>query len=554
MLASEEAGGGQRVLNGRRIARRLVSLLAAGAWLAALLVFGARVARVYEVTSDDATGVLEAEAVLRGNFLLRGWWLSGASFAATDLPFYVAGLALLGPDPSLLRDVPVVLYAVAVAVAGWLGRGSRRDGGRPALGVAAVLVLLGMPAGGLAEFVTKGYIRVGTTLGLLLALLALDVPPGRKISALRLGVFALVLMLTIFSDPYALFVAVPAILIVGLLAASGYCNYETTRAGPIAMATLGAAAGAKGLSWLISVLGGFQVVTMGLPEHVTVRGELKVMFGSARLLLNYLPDLYRVGLPAEPSVKFVGLWLGCLIGPALLIYALAFGRPIAFSFSRHHAEGRRKGVNVVSDILWFWTLLAIAAFLLYDGPKDRFTLRYMISPFISGAVLTGRVLADRAGDPKLSVLALICLALSYAVTVPDDLQKPPAADPAIGLARWLEARGLRHGYGPYWDASIVTASSRGQVRVRPVWVRGITPESHAIEPTKWLADAAWFTESPVTFAVFETGPLARYQYGIDARILTRSFGPATEHHVVGPYRVMVWNHDLSPMLGRESRP
>ena len=302
-------------------------LLAAGAWLAVLLVVVTRVASVYEVSSDDATGVLEADAVLQGNFLLRGWWLSQASFAATDLPFYVAGRAFLGPEPSLLRDVPVVIYAAAVAAAGWLGRGSRRNGGWPALGVAAVLVLLGIPAGGLAEFATKGYIRVGTTLGLVLALLALDAPPGRKISIRRLGIFAVVLLLTIFSDPYALFVAVPAILIVCLLAASGLRDYETTRAGLIALATLGAASGAKGLSWLTSVLGGFQVVPVGLPEHLSVLGELKVMFGSAVLLLSYLPDLYRVGLPAEPSMKFVVLWYGCLIGPVLLIYALIFGPP-----------------------------------------------------------------------------------------------------------------------------------------------------------------------------------------------------------------------------------
>ena len=177
----------------------------------------------------------------------------------------------------------------------------------------------------------------------------------------------------------------------------------------------------------------------------------------------------------------------------------------------------------------------------------------MIPLVFSGAVLTGRVLADRAGDVKLPVLALVLLGLSYAVTVHDDLQKPPAADPAIGLARWLEARGLHHGYGPYWDASIVTASSRGQVRVRPVSVRGITPESHAIEPTKWMADASWFTEKPVTFVVFEVDQDAHYQFGIDPEILTRSFGPAKEHHVVGPYSVMVWSHDLSPMLGQESR-
>ena len=46
-----------------------------------------------------------------------------------------------------------------------LARGSRRSGSRPALGAPRRSSSWGLPAGGLAEFVTKGYIRVGTTLG-----------------------------------------------------------------------------------------------------------------------------------------------------------------------------------------------------------------------------------------------------------------------------------------------------------------------------------------------------------------------------------------------------
>ena len=138
--------------------------------LCAIAVFTPRVARVYPVSSDDATGVLEAEAVLRGNVLLRGWTLSNVSFVTTDLPFYVAGVAIAGMRPSLLRDVPVAVYIAAVAVGAALARG-RIGGGRAVLGMTAMLVLLCLPAGGLAEFVTKGYIRVGTTLGAFAALL-----------------------------------------------------------------------------------------------------------------------------------------------------------------------------------------------------------------------------------------------------------------------------------------------------------------------------------------------------------------------------------------------
>src|SRR5262249_55271617 len=139
----------------------LAGLIVALIGLGAIAVFTPRVARVYPVSSDDATGVLEADAILHGNVLLRGWTLSNVSFVTTDLPFYIVGVALAGMRPSLLRDVPVAVYMAAVAIGAALARG-RSPGARAMLGMTGLLVLLCLPAGGLAEFVTKGYIRVGT--------------------------------------------------------------------------------------------------------------------------------------------------------------------------------------------------------------------------------------------------------------------------------------------------------------------------------------------------------------------------------------------------------
>ena len=188
----------ERVTWLRRITGTMVVLIG----LCAIGALTPRVSKVYPVSSDDATGVLEAEAVLGGNVLLRGWTLSMVSFVTTDLPFYVAGVAIGGPRPSLLRDVPIAIYIAAVATGAALARGRKR-GGRAVLGMTAVLVLLCLPAGGLAEFVTKGYIRVGTTLGLFAALCALDVPAGQCLRTGRIAGFAGLLTLTILADSFA---------------------------------------------------------------------------------------------------------------------------------------------------------------------------------------------------------------------------------------------------------------------------------------------------------------------------------------------------------------
>src|SRR5271157_5493347 len=139
-------------------AARAAVVLAGLAGLLALGFVTAKVANAYPVSSDDATGVLEAASILEGNPLLRGWTVSNVSFVTTDLPFYVAGVAIRGLDPSLLREVPSAVYATLVGFAVVLAASGSRAAG---LAAATVVVLLGLPAGGLAEFVTKGYTRVG---------------------------------------------------------------------------------------------------------------------------------------------------------------------------------------------------------------------------------------------------------------------------------------------------------------------------------------------------------------------------------------------------------
>ncbi len=178
------------------------------------------------------------------------------------------------------------------------------------------------------------------------------------------------------------------------------------------------------------------------------------------------------------------LWFGCLIGPLLLLFAVVEGSPIPIT-------GRAKTARAsdfVGEVVWVFLMLAIVGFLINGTSNDRATMRYMIPFVLSGAVLTGRVLADRVRKSWTLIAALAVLALTYTVTVAQDLLKPPLVDRAEALAGWLDARDLHHGCGPFWDASIVTASGRGRVAVRPVWVRPITPRTHSIEPMKWMAD------------------------------------------------------------------
>jgi hypothetical protein len=507
--------------------------------LAALGLFTARVARAYPVSSDDATGMLEAASVLKGNLLLKGWTVSNISFVTTDLPFYVIAVALKGLDPSLLRDVPSALYAVAVGAAAVLAaRGVRY----PGLAAATVAVLLALPAGGQAEFVTKGYTRVGTSIGLFLALIALEGPTRKPVSMMRLGLYTVALGLTLLSDTFTMVVAVIAVLIVCLMGIARRETYEELGLARVATATVIAVILAQAATLLIRAMGGFEAAPLPLKDYLSSKQPLRMVAANAWALAFNLPSLYRCDFPVGDRSSEWLVCLGCMIGLALLVYALGWGCP---------AWRHRTRADFTSDVLWLSMALGLGAFLASANEKDRGTLRYMVPFMLSGAVLTGRVIGSRANSRPQIATILSVLAASYGVTVAWDLQKASANDPAIALANWLDDHGLNHGYGPYWDASIVTACGRGRVAVRPVRGRDLRTGERVIEPFRWMSDRVWYRDSPANFVVFKRDPAPKFGFLINEPNSVMYFGTPSGKYTVGPYTVLVWDHDLRPFLAKD---
>jgi len=74
---------------------------------AGLFILYFRQSQVASFNSDGAAQVLQAQAMLHGNLLLRGWWTGDVSFYTTELPEYMLvdlfrGLRVLGETLLLL--------------------------------------------------------------------------------------------------------------------------------------------------------------------------------------------------------------------------------------------------------------------------------------------------------------------------------------------------------------------------------------------------------------------------------------------------------------------
>jgi len=122
--------------------RRLLAglaLAAAGSGLAVLYYLQSRAG---PFNSDGAGNVLQAQAILHGNWLLRGWWSSDVSYYATELPEYVAVTAISGISPDVVHICGAVTYTLTVLLAAMAARAVSQA--RPA--VTAPASPLGSPS------------------------------------------------------------------------------------------------------------------------------------------------------------------------------------------------------------------------------------------------------------------------------------------------------------------------------------------------------------------------------------------------------------------------
>jgi hypothetical protein len=123
------------------------------------------------------------------------------------------------------------------------------------------------------------------------------------------------------------------------------------------------------------------------------------------------------------------------------------------------------------------------------------------------------------------------------------LRAPEPVNPSVGVVRWLRSQRLDRGYGPYWVAGITTVTSGGAVVVRP-----IQPADDRLQPHPGFASTRWFDDDrhPFRFVILQPAD----DGGVDEGRAATTFGPPQTEQAVGPYRVLVWDHDLRPLLPR----
>jgi hypothetical protein len=493
-------------------------------------------------SSDGASNVLQAWAMLHGNVLLHGWRVSDVSFYTTELPQYALIEAVAGLGAWVVHVGAAMTYTLLVLLAAWLAKGRAR--GRVGWGRALLTAgIMAAPQLSATQILLLSPDHTGTAVPVLVTWLVIDrVTPDRWRAARWLTPLVVFVLLTwtMAADSIVLITCIaPLVLVCVLRACWGLIRrkkwpesrwYELSLAGAAAVAGgLGSAA-----PRIISALGGYRQAPV---ETETAVAALR---HQAWVTFQGVLELFGANMfDARPALEVVFVWLH-LIGAVLVICALGLALARLFRFQ-----------ELVMPAFAVAIVLNLASYMFSMHALDILGAREIAAVLPLGAVLAGRVLAEpllnmvpaarRAKGWLLSALGVV--AAGYLATLAYGAAQPPAPPANQPLAAWLVAHGLTDGLAGYWQASSTTLTSGGRVQVSGVTV---APDGELV-PYEWETDDAAYNPSLRDATFMVAGGPAQLPWAQAAAL--RTFGRPERTYGYDGYTIMVWDTSLLPRLG-----
>ncbi len=510
--------------------------------VAGLFVLYWRQSESVGVSSDGASIVLQAQAMLHGNVLLHNWRVADVSFYTTELPQYALIESVLGLGAWVVHVGAAMTYTLLVLLAAWLAKGRARGRAAWARALLAAGIMVA-PQLSATQIVLLSPDHTGTAVPVLVTWLVIDrVTPDRWKAArwvVPLAVFAL-LTWTMIADSIVLITCIaPLVLVVLIRSCPGLIRRgerPTSRWYELSLAGAAAVAGGLGSAAprVISALGGYRQAPVEADTTViALRHQAWVTFQAVLELFG--ANVYN----ARPAIEIVFVWLH-LVGAILVICALVLALGRLFRFQ-----------DLVISVFAVAIVFNLGAYMFSAHALNILGAREVAAVLPLGAVLAGRLLAEplltmaqkarRARRWLLPALAVVVAGylgtLAYGAAQPSP---PPASQP---LASWLVAHGLTDGLAAYWQANSTTLASGGRVQVSGVTV---APDGKLV-PYEWEADDVNYDPSlrDATFMVAD-GP-AQLRWAQSAAL--RTFGPPQRTYSYDGYTIMVWDANLLSRLG-----
>jgi hypothetical protein len=546
VAAATEAGEGTApaAAGGSRRFRRAVPWLL---WAGGLLLVGIGLFTLYlhqsrtaPFNSDGASNILQAQAMLHGNPLLKGWWTSDVSFYTTELPEYMLVELFRGVRPDVVHIAGALGYTLAVLLAALLARGRARGWAGIIRALLAAGIMLAPSLIGGTEVFLENPDHAGTAVPILALLLLLDRAPERwyvpvavcaGLAWIQVGDQ---LTLVAATAPIAAVAVVRMIILAVRRRPLAEYRYDAMLLVAAGLSTLVA----KLAETLLRRLGGFDL----RPLPTQLIAPLSQVPANARTMGQTLLLLFGANVPGGKAHQNLELIARLhLIGLALA--GLGFAVAVVTFFARR--SDRVTQIVVAASVA-----MLVAGIFGTELPSLAHAHEVAILlPF--GAVLAGRMLpplfparwrAYRFGVPLLAAwlaagLAALCFVATWT----------PMGPPNQQLADWLSAHGYTEGLATYWQANETTVTSDGKVLVVPV-------TSSANSVRRWESSIGWYNPARrnANFVVAMTDP----DFGaLSPKTVRKALGrPAHQYQVAGGYVVMVYDYNLLTRLANNVFP
>jgi len=501
---------------------------------AGLALFAAylRQAQTVPINSDGGSFALQAQDMLHGDVLLRGWTTGDVTFYTTELPQYALVELAHGLNADVVHIAAAMSYTLLVLGAALLARGraSGREGAVRML-IAAGIMLAPSLGTGSATLLSNAD-HTGTQVPMLVIWLILDrARPRWWVPVLIAALLAWVQV----GDPLVLYEGVAPLVIVCAIRAYRRRGplqdswYELSLAAGAIVSPAVAAIVLK----LIRHLGGF----IAQPPTATF-AYVDTLYRNVWVAVESVLVLFGADFSGEQLGPHAAIALVHLAGVALAVWAIC------------RALRRFGPQDLVVQLLVVSVVVLLLAYVVRGNPNVVGSAHEIAGVLPFGAVLAGRLLAGSIIRSRLLPAALVLVLLCYGAILEHNVVQPPAYDANGQLAAWLQANHLRYGLGDYWNANAITVDSGNQIQVRYVSRIGDT-----LVYRPWETKHSWYdpAQHDATFLV-TPGPANACSAGTPAgwaAAAGATFGPPSATYRVDGFTVLVWNHNLLSLLGTQ---
>ncbi len=495
--------------------------------------------------SDFASLVLEANDILNGNILLKGWHLTNAPFTFTEIPFYVLGSAFFGINvwSYIFANMAMVL---SLFFFGFLLIFDRTD--HPFnLFHLIFIAIAGFPNPYLMQTL-RGHVGLFVIIFAALYCLKLinNLPEYSQQGKRLTIVFLILVVLGTASDIFIFPILIAPILFISVFKFINFIEITEKEKRIFWLTILGVIFGKvceKGLVWI----GGAQI-SKGPFTNSYQYVELDQIPQIFLTFINYLLNTFDCNLNQLPVFSLESIIK--IIHLAIFIW----GTFILFrtiNIFLHKEKTDFLSLLISLGIIFLSVLMVVLPFL-----RDPLTGRYFsyfptaYAILIIRSIRTNRFITRLIPRTHISIkmpLSIVVLAIILLAIQPISTSR--IVTPQDRLATFLRDNGLTEGYSDFWNSNHVTVSSKDRVHVRPiVFAADLRTEERYAQIFHWFSKPEWYKNPEANFIVVKTqGDYAGY-HNVKTENVLQYFGEPIRKLEFEDYIIFVYPNGISEKI------